>query len=102
MTDLSVNKELLVGLGMELCRIGAAIEAMDTQTTFRVGVDDLQGTATAAVSAAARDQVKTAMASVASRINAMGGTAIRCCMNYEEADKAFADLLGNLGKGAYS
>ncbi|MGW5922320.1 hypothetical protein ACWFPY_25310 [Nocardia fluminea] len=102
MTDLSVNKELLVGLGMELSRIGAAVEGMDTSSTFRVGVDDLKGTATAAVSAAASDQVKTALKSVASRINSMGGAAIRCCMNYEEADRAFADLLTNLGEGAYS
>ncbi|KAF0835769.1 hypothetical protein [Nocardia caishijiensis] len=102
MTGLDVNKDVLITLGMELSRIGAAIEGMDTKEPFRVGVDDLKGTATAAVSAAASDQVKSALTSVASRINAMGGAAIRCSMNNEEADKAFAGLLGNLGEGVYS
>lgn len=102
MTDLSVNKEILVGLGVELCRIGGALETMDTQTLFQVGVTDLAGTATAGVSATAGDLVKTAFKSVAARVNAMGGAAIRCSINYEEADNAFADLLKNVGGGVYS
>ncbi|WP_156371339.1 hypothetical protein [Nocardia arizonensis] len=46
--------------------------------------------------------MRTALASVASRIDAMGGAAIRCCMNYEAADDAFAELLAGLGEGVYS
>lgn len=30
MTDLDVNTEILIGLGVELSRIGAALEAFDT------------------------------------------------------------------------
>ncbi|MFD3591456.1 hypothetical protein ACFWU5_01920 [Nocardia sp. NPDC058640] len=102
MTDLTVNKEILVGLGNELNRIGTALLATNTREPFRCGVDDLPGTATAAVSAAAIDQVKTALTSVATRINAMGAAAIRCAANYEEADKAFADLLNTTTGGVYS
>lgn len=102
MTDLDVNTEILVGLGVELSRIGAALEAFDTHLAFKIGADDLPGTATAAVSAAAGDQVKAALKSVATRINAMGGAAIRCSLNYEEADNAFAGLLNSTTGGVYS
>ncbi|WP_328711567.1 hypothetical protein [Nocardia salmonicida] len=46
--------------------------------------------------------MKAALKSVATRINAMGGAAIRCSLNYEEADNAFAGLLNSTTGGVYS
>ncbi|WP_156516447.1 hypothetical protein [Nocardia arizonensis] len=42
MTDMDVDKELLVGLGTELCRIGAAVKALDAHAPFHLGIDDLK------------------------------------------------------------
>ncbi|MFD3507329.1 hypothetical protein [Nocardia sp. NPDC058666] len=102
MSDLAVNQQALVALGVELNRIGTALEKTDCHTPFRCGIDDLKGTATAAVSAAAVDQVRTALNAVASRIHAMGGAAIRCSGDYEAADREFAALLNTVGGGVYS